>query len=351
MKALVKTAPGPGNMELQDRPVPEIEDDDLLIEVRAAGICGSDLRTRKYGNSRNLRTPVILGHEFAGVICKVGKNVKDFYVGQRVVSDNTGYLCGKCDNCARGNYMMCEHRVGLGVGMDGGFTNYVRIPGQLLSVNPHSLFTIPKTVSFEEASLLDPLCNAYKAVVEESHLMPGQDVVVFGLGTLGQMAVAVANLMGAANIIAVNRSDNLLRFDTAKTLGATHCVCSTKQNVLGEIARITSGEMVPVIIDCAGSNEILGLALDILQKGGEFIKVGYDSSPVPFSLDAYINKGIRIQGHFAYDYVGWKNCLRLLSIGKLNVKPVITEHLPLDDWEKGFDDQAAGRAIKVIFEF
>ena len=351
MKALVKTAKGPGQMELREVPIPAIGDGDILIKVIAAGICGSDLRTRRLGNSENLRPPVILGHEFAGVIAAVGKNVTLFRAGQRVVSDNSGELCGTCDMCAQGNYMMCQNRVGLGVGRDGGFAEYVKIPGHLLQVNPHTLFEIPDNLSFEEASLMDPLCNAYKAVVEEGKLMPGQDICIFGLGTLGLMCIEVARLAGAAHIIAVNRSDNPLRFAVAKEMGATEILCTEKDDVTDAVRKITGQEMLPLIIDCAGKNELLNLSFTLLQKGGSFIKIGYDASPVDLSLDRFVNKGIRIQGHFAYDYLGWKYCLRLLELGKLKAAPVLSDRIRLEDWESGFEAQEKGKAIKVVFQF
>ena len=350
MKALVKTEKGPGHLALLDRPVPQVGDDDLLIEVKVAGICGSDLRTKNLGTSENLRPPVILGHEFAGVVAAVGKNVKDFQVGQRVVSDNSGDLCGRCDMCAQGNYLMCAHRVGLGVGMDGGFTKYVKISGHLLSVNPQTLYTIPDSVSFEEACLLDPICNAYKAVAQESSLRPGQDILIFGLGTIGLLAVKIAALMGAGRIIAVNRSHNEQRFQVARQFGATDVICSREEDVLQRVTQLTRGEMVPIVIDCAGQNAILELSLELLQKGGEFIKVGYDAAPLNLSLDRFVNKGIRIQGHFAYNYQGWKNCLKLLELKKLDVGSIITHRIPLEQWEEGFALMERREGIKVMFE-
>ncbi|MCI8423977.1 MAG: alcohol dehydrogenase catalytic domain-containing protein [Lawsonibacter sp.] len=349
MKALVKTAKGPGSLALMDWPVPELGDGDVLIQVKAAGICGSDLRMKNLGNSENLRAPVVVGHEFAGVIAAVGRHVTGLRVGQRVVSDNSGDLCGRCDMCAQGNYLMCTHRVGLGSGMDGGFAPYVKIPAHLLAVNPHSLYPIPDNVSFEEASLLDPICNAYKAVVQESSLIPGQDILIFGLGTIGLLAVKMAALMGAGRILAVNRSNNAQRFQIAREFGATDVICSSQEDVVQRVAEITRGEMVPTLIDCAGQNQILELALSLLQKGGEFIKVGYDAGPVQVSLDRYVNKGIRIQGHFAYNYQGWKNCLKLLALGKLDVRPIITHRLPLEQWEEGFRLVEQREGIKVLF--
>ena len=235
--------------------------------------------------------------------------------------------------------------------MDGGFAPYVKISGHLLSVNPQSLYTIPDNVSFEEASLMDPICNAYKAVAEESSLMPGQDILIFGLGTIGLLAVKIAHLMGAGRIIAVNRSHNERRFQIAREFGATDVICSKEEDVIQRVTDITRGEMVPILIDCAGQNQILEMALTLLQKGGEFIKVGYDANPVNVSLDRYVNKGIRIQGHFAYDYMGWKNCLKLLELGKLDVRSIITHRLPLQQWEEGFRLVENREGIKVIFEF
>ena len=348
MKALIKTDRGPDNLELQDWPLPTIGDDDILLEVKAAGICGSDIRMKKLGNSENLRPPVVVGHEFAGIIKAVGKNVTDFLVGERIVSDNSGDLCGKCEQCARGNYTMCYHRIGMGSGMDGGFAKYVKIPGHLLSVNPNSLYRIPDNVSYDEASCLDPICNAYKAVVQESSLMPGQDVVIFGLGTIGLLAVQIARVMGAAKIIGVGRSYNKQRFSVANKFGATHLICSDREDVVGRIREITDGEMVPVIIDCAGKNEILESALSILSKGGEFVKIGYDDKPVGVSLDRYVNKGIQIKGHFAYDYVSWKNCIKLLEMGKIDVKPIITHKLKLSEWKEGFRIVEEREGIKVL---
>jgi 2-desacetyl-2-hydroxyethyl bacteriochlorophyllide A dehydrogenase len=195
---------------------------------------------------------------------------------------------------------------------------------------------------------MDPLCNAYKAVVQESGLMPGQDIVIFGLGTIGLLAVQIAKIMGAAGIVAINRSYSIKRFEIAMQFGATNLICAESEDVVARITDITKGEMVPVVIDCAGKNDVLEKALTVLSKGGEFIKVGYDDKPMNLSLDRYINKGIRIQGHFAYDYMSWKNCRKLLESGKLNVKPIITHELPLSRWEEGFKITETREGIKVI---
>lgn len=348
MLALVKYGTGPKETELRDVPVPEIGDDDLLIEVKAAGICGSDIAYDNGDHPNHLNCPVVLGHEFSGVVSKVGKNVKDWKVGDRVVSDNTGYVCGKCYACTTGQYLMCPERLGMGYGMDGGFTDYVKIRGDLLQRNPNALFAIPDNVSFDEAAILDPICNAYKAVVQESSILPGEDIVVFGVGPLGLFSIQIAKIMGCANIIAVGRTGSEVRFELAKKYGATHIILSDKQDLGEEIAKITKGEKVPVVIDAAGANEVMKQAIGIVRKGGEIIKIGFDKHPYHESLDALLDLGITVKGHFGYDYVSWKNVLHLLEIGKVDLKGMISHHIRLEDWSKGFDLVRSKKATKII---
>lgn len=350
MKAIVKLKAGPEQMAYMDVPEPRAGTDDVVIRVEAAGICGSDLRLKKLGNSASLIPPVVMGHEFSGTIAEIGSNVTGFTLGERVVSDNSGYLCGVCENCAVGHYMACENRKGLGLGMNGGFAKYVRIPGQVLRVNPYTLFRIPEGVSFEEAALMDPLTNAYKAVVQEGGLMPGQTVIVYGMGTIGLLAVQIARIAGAGMIFAVNRSASPVKCGLARMFGADRVLTSETDDVVSAILEQTNGRRVPLIVDCAGSNQILAQALELLQKNGRFVKVGYDREPLGISLDNYVARGIQIVGHFAYDYQSWAHCLQLLQNGRLQVRPVITAELPLEQWEQAFAIAAQRDSVKVILK-
>lgn len=348
MLALVKYGRGPRETELREVPVPEIGPDDILMEVKAAGICGSDLAYDDGLHGNQLNVPVILGHEFAGVVAKAGENVKDWKVGDRIVSDNTGYVCGKCDACATGKFLMCPERLGLGYGADGGFTSYVKLTGTLLSRNSNAVFHIPDSVSFEEASILDPVCNAYKAVIQESSIVPGDDIVITGVGPIGLFAVQVARLMGCGNIIAVGRSGSEGRFEIAKKYGATHVLKSDTDDIVEEVKKITKGEKVPLVVDCAGKNSLIQKAVEMVKNGGEIIKVGYDAEPYGGSLDALVERGITIKGHFGYDYVSWKKCIHLLELGKLDLKGMITHKVRLEDWEKGFNLMRRKEAVKVV---
>ncbi len=348
MLALVKYGKGPKETELRDVPVPEIGEDDLLIEVKAAGICGSDIAYDNGDHPDHLNCPVVLGHEFSGVVSKIGANVKDWKVGDRVVSDNTGYVCGKCFACTTGQYLSCPDRKGLGYGMDGGFTDYVKITGSLLSKNPNTLFRIPEGVSFDEAAILDPICKAYKAIVQESRIMPGEDIVGFGVGPLGLFSIQIAKVMGCANIIAVGLEADGERFKTACKYGATHVIKSDIQNVTEEVDRITNGEKAAAAVDAAGVNVVLRQAIDVVRTGGEIVKIGYDKRPYEYSLDNILDRGVSIKGHFGYDYRSWKNVMRLLVLGKVDLKGMISHHIRLEDWQKGFDLVRSREAVKII---
>lgn len=351
MKALVKYGYGNGETELRDVPEPQAGDDDVLIEIQAAGICGSDLGFHLGEHPEYLNPPVVLGHEFAGVVVQTGRRVTAWKPGDRVVSDNTGYVCGECYACARADFLNCPQRLGLGYGMDGGFTKYVRIDGDILRKHPRCLYRIPDHVSYEEAALLDPACNAYKAVVQESHILPGDDVAVYGVGALGLFSIQMARLAGAGNIIAIASSRNKERFDIARKLGATHIVYYDREAVVAKVKEITGGELVALAVDCAGPNSVLKEAMDIVRAGGEINRIGFDAEAPDFSLDKLVNKGIALKGHFAYDIVSWRNCLKLLALGKLDTKSVITHRMAISEWERAFELVRTKQAAKVILTY
>lgn len=348
MKALVKYGYGKGETELRDVTIPDIGADDILIEVKAAGICGSDIAFDAGGHENLLKPPVILGHEFSGVIAKKGSNVKDWQIGDRVVSENTGYICGKCYACSNSDYLSCSERLGIGYGMDGGFTNYVKIPGEVLRRMPHPIFKIPDKISFEEAAIFDPCCNAYKAVVQESTFLPGEDLAVFGVGPLGLFAIQVGKVAGAANIISIGLSKDMERFKIAQKLGATNIIMADREDVIEKVREITNGEGVSLVVDCAGVAVVLKQAIEITRNTGQIVKVGYDENPLNFSLDPILDKNISIKGHFGYNYISWKNVIKLAEKGLLDMKSMISHTLPLTRWKEGFDLVRNQKAVKVI---
>lgn len=348
MKAVVKYGLGKGETEIRDVPIPEIGHDDVLLEVKAAGVCGSDISFDNGGLADLLRPPVILGHEFSGVVAAVGKNVSEWKIGDRVVSDNTGKVCGKCYACGKANYLYCAQRLGLGYGMDGGFTKYVKIHGETLNVFPQSLMRIPEAMSFEEAAILDPCCNGYMAVVQESRILPGDFGAVFGVGPLGLFAIQALKVSGASKIIAIGLSQDAERFELALKLGATDIVIADKENVVLRVREITRDKNVALCVDCAGLNQVLKQALEITRQAGQIVKIGYDERPVGFSLDVAINKGISIKGHFGYDWISWRNSMNLITGGAIDMKSMISHSMGISDFREAFNLVKARKAIKII---
>jgi threonine dehydrogenase-like Zn-dependent dehydrogenase len=232
--------------------------------------------------------------------------------------------------------------------MDGGFTKYVKILGETLKVFPQSLMRIPEEMSFEEAAILDPCCNGYMAVVQESTLMPGDFGAVFGVGPLGLFAIQAMRVSGAAKIIAIGLSADSERFKLAQKLGATDIVVADKEDVCERVAEITGGESVALTADCAGINQVLKQALDITRQGGQIVKIGYDARPVGFSLDNAINKGISIKGHFGYDWISWRNSMNLISAGQIDLMSMISHKMGISSFREAFDLVRAKKAIKII---
>lgn len=355
MKALARYGKSFGGYRLIDVPEPTCGPEDIIIEVKAAAICGADMKHFRVENGSD-EFNSIRGHEFAGEIVKVGEQVKHWKVGQRIVSDNSGHVCGVCPSCDSADFLTCRSKVNLGLDNNrwgGGFTKYCKIPGEILRIHPHAIWEIPENVKYEEACVMDPICNAYKSIVQQSHFMPGQDCVVFGTGPLGLFSVQIARLMGAVNIIMVGLEEDVkVRFGVAKELGATHCINASKEDVVARCHEISGGrDNISLVVECSGANIALKQAIEMVRSNGEIVRVGMGFKPLDFSINAITEWNISIIGHMAYDATSWRNAMRLLADGKIKVQPMITHCLGLSEWEKGFEAMADKEAIKVIMHY
>ncbi|EIL60270.1 putative oxidoreductase, Zn-dependent and NAD(P)-binding protein [Escherichia coli 75] len=198
MKALARFGKAFGGYKMIDVPQPMCGPEDVVIEIKAAAICGADMKHYNVDSGSD-EFNSIRGHEFAGCIAQVGEKVKDWKVGQRVVSDNSGHVCGVCPACEQGDFLCCTEKVNLGLDNNtwgGGFSKYCLVPGEILKIHRHALWEIPDGVDYEDAAVLDPICNAYKSIAQQSKFLPGQDVVVIGTGPLGLFSVQMARIMG-----------------------------------------------------------------------------------------------------------------------------------------------------------
>lgn len=348
MKAIVETACG--QTEYRDVAVPQIGDDDILLEVKAAALCGGDMHSF-LGHQEADHYPIVMGHEFSAVIAAKGKNVGPrWQVGDRVMSENTGGACGVCKSCAEGNFVQCAHRKTMGFDVDGCFTKYVKLPGSLLKLYPNCLFHLPDNLSFEEATGLEAASNSYMAVVQEGEIKSGETVVVFGCGPLGLMAMAQADIAGAARIIAVGMSgDRKVRFDICKQYGVRYCLAADEEEDLtGHILDICGEDGVDLVIDAAGVPSVTKQAVSIVKYLGKIVRIGYNARPLDMSLDDIVTKSIRLIGHHGYNTVSWRNTIALAACGKLSLKPLITHVMPMSEYQNAIEmmnSQDVGKAV------
>lgn len=356
MKAVAKTAYGPFHLEYTDVPNPVCGDNDIVLKVKAAGICGSDMPLL-YGPDeakyKNYTYPMVIGHEFAGEVYEVGRNVTGWKVGDRVVSDNTGYVCGHCPACETGNFLLCPERKGIGGDMDGGMAEYVRIPGVVLQRDPASIRRIPDNMPFEHAAVMDPICNAYKAIVQEAKVLPGDNVVIYGNGPLGLFSVLIARLINVARIIVIGtRRSAPTRNPICEELGATDILMADDPDIVRKVKEICGEDGVAAVINCASrSANILPEAVRMLRPGGAFIMVGYTRTAVSYEedpADLMGHKGVTFIGHMGYDHTSWRNTLALYREGRVNMDPIVTHKLPLSKWREGFEMFTNREAAKVV---
>lgn len=354
MKALARYGKAFGGYRLIDVPVPEVGEEDLLVEVKAATICGADMKHFRVDNGSD-EFNSIRGHEFAGEIVEVGPKVKDWQVGQRIVSDNTGRVCGVCRACENADFLVCENKTNIGLDNNrwgGGFTKYVIIPGEILRIHRHAIREIPENVSYEEAAAVEPLCNSYKSVAQQTHLLPGEDVVIMGAGPLGLYAVQVAKSMGATNIVLVGLdADVSTRFKAGLELGATHVVNGSKEDVVARCQEICGKDNLGLVIECSGANIALKQAIEMVRPNAEIVRAGMGFQPLDFSINRITEWNISIIGHMAYDSTTWRNVLRCVESGQYKTLPMITHRYGLSEWEKGFEAMADKDAIKVVLTY
>lgn len=339
-----------GKTEIREVPKPVCGDRDVIIKVESAAICGGDVHF--YNGTLDLGSyPIVMGHEFAGIIAQTGPNADICWkVGDRVVSENTAYVCGRCPSCEKGNFVNCASRRTLGCDEDGAFTQYVKIPGELLEVYKNCLFHLPESVKTEYAPLLEPASNAYMAVVQEGQIMPGENVVVFGAGALGLFAVQIAAIAGAAKIILVGMpSDQQTRFPCGRHLGATHTLVNSPDSCISdEISSICGASGVSLCIDAAGAPPVLKQAMEIVRNDGIIVRIGMNDKPYGYGMNEMNVKSIDIKGHMGYNTTSWRNVINLAAAGKLDLESLVTHKLPLTEIKKGFELLKGQSAIKIL---
>jgi L-iditol 2-dehydrogenase len=327
MKAMVLTEYK--KLQLTDMPRPEHGPTDLLIRVRACGICGSDVHGYDGSTGRRI-PPIVMGHEASGVVEAVGSSVKGFKPGDRVTFDST-VSCGQCYFCRRGQINLCDNRSVLGVSTPdfrrhGCFAEYVTVPQNIV-------YHLPDQLSFEEAAMIEAVSVAVHAV-NITPVSLGESAVVVGTGMIGLLVVQAAKLAGFDKVIAVDIDDKKLAL--ARTLGATHVVNSKTSDAAAEIKKLTDGHGAHAALECVGATATVQMAIAAVRKGGTVTLVGNISPKIELPLQSVVSRQIRLQGSCASNGE-YPECIAFMASGKINVKPLISATVPLDRGPEMFD--------------
>jgi threonine 3-dehydrogenase len=340
MQALVKSKPDTG-LWLEEVPIPELGINDVLIRVHRTGICGTDLHIDSWDPwaARTIVAPLVVGHEFVGVVVEVGSNVVDFTPGD-LVSGEGHVVCGRCRHCLAGRRNLCPNTIGLGVGRDGAFAEYVALP--MTNVWHHWPGVDP-----EVAAIFDPFGNAVHTALAFPVL--GEDVLVSGAGPIGLMATAVVRHAGARHVVV--SEPNAYRRELALRMGATVAVDPRERplpEVWGELGMV---EGFDVALEMSGNATALRTAIANMAHGGGVAMLGIPSEDIALDMNQVVFKLLTIKGIYGREmYETWYKMTVMLQSG-LDITPAITHRFSFRDHEAAFAAARSGDAGKVIMDW
>lgn len=317
------------HLEIQDRPLPKCGLKDVVVCVKACAICGSDVHGYDGSSGRRI-PPIVMGHEAAGIVAGVGEAVTRFQPGDRVTFDSTLY-CGECAFCRSGRVNLCDNRRVLGVSCedyrrDGAFAEYVAVPEYIV-------YPIPDALTFEHASLVEPVSVALHAV-SRATIRLNDTAVVLGSGTIGLLAMQALKQAGCGHVIAVDIDAG--RLNLAHQLGATDTINASQNQPDEAVASLTSGSGADIVLEAVGAESTVRAAMACVRKGGTLVLVGNITPNVSFPLQAAVTREITVLGSCAIagEYPA---AIDLLSRGDILVEPLLSAKAPLDDGPEWFE--------------
>jgi threonine 3-dehydrogenase len=340
MLALVKAAPGPG-LSLATVPDPKVGINDVLIRVRKTGICGTDLHIEAWDPwaARTITPPLVVGHEFVGEIVEVGSNVSDFKPGE-VVSGEGHVTCGLCRHCLAGRRHLCAHPVGLGVGRDGAFAEYVVLP--MTNIWQHR-----PGIDEDVAAIFDPFGNAVHTALAFPVL--GEDVLITGAGPIGLMAAAVVRHAGARFVVV--SEPNPVRRDIATRMGATLAIDPRERDLADVQHELGMVEGFDVALEMSGSPAAIRTVLDNMAHGGSIAILGIPTEDISLDVNEIVFKLLTIRGIYGREmYETWYKMTVMVQSG-LDITPAITHRFPFREYQAAFAAARSGDAGKVILDW
>lgn len=340
MKALVKAKPGKG-IWMTEVNIPEVGINDVMVKIRKTAICGTDLHIYLWDDwaQRTINVPMTIGHEYMGIIHKIGSGVKNINIGDRVTGE--GHIaCGHCRNCRRGKKHVCQNTIGVGVNRDGAFAEFVVIPSE-------NIIKLDDRISDEIASIMDPFGNASHTAL--SFPVIGEDVLITGAGLIGSMAVAICRFAGARYIVVSDLSDS--RLEIAKKMGATLTVNPSKGEKIRDSIDALSMVGFDVGLEMSGSPKAFEEMIDNMYNGSKIALLGILPNETKVPWDKIIFKALHIKGIYGREmFETWYKMEQMLISG-LDISPVITHRFSAGDFQKGFDAMERGNSGKVILDW
>ncbi len=340
MKALVKKESAPG-IWLEEIPEPTIGPNDVLIKIAKTAICGTDMHIYNWDAwaRKTIPVPMAVGHEYCGRVIEVGSEVRGLSVGDRVSGE--GHItCGHCRNCRAGRRHLCRNTVGVGVNRPGAFAEYLAIPAD-------NAFKLPDSISDDIASILDPFGNATHTAL--SFNMVGEDVLITGAGPIGVMAVAIARFVGARHVVITDVND--FRLALAQKMGATRTVNVQRETLDQTMKDLGMQEGFDVGLEMSGNPAAFRDLLRTMHHGGSVALLGIPPEETAIDWNQVIFKGLTLKGIYGREmFETWYKMASLLQSG-LDLTPVITHHLPIQEFPEAFAIMGSGRSGKVILDW
>lgn len=337
MTGVAKLAPGEGHVGLLDVPVPQVRPRHVLIEVKAAGVCGTDIHI--YHGEYASRPPVIMGHEVAGLVAEIGEGVTNCAVGDRVTCETYFSVCNACDLCRAGLPNLCPQRRSIGSGVHGGFTQYVLVPD-------HNIHHLPANVELVAGALSEPLTCCVHAL-ERTRVEPGETVVVSGPGAIGLLMAQVVKAAGG-RVILLGTSADAPRLELAQSLGADVTINVQADAPDAIVADLTGGLGADVVFECAGVGASAQSCLQLVRRRGRYGQVGLFGKPVTWDADLICYKELEVHGSFAHLPSAWRKALSLMAADQVQLRPLVSAILPITEWQAAFDAFERRDGLKIV---
>jgi threonine 3-dehydrogenase len=340
MRALSKLYAKEGIWET-DVAIPEMGHNDVMIKIKKTAICGTDVHIYKWNEwaQKTIKVPLVAGHEYVGKIVDMGSEVKGFKIGDRVSGE--GHItCGHCRNCRAGRVHLCRNTQGVGVNRNGAFAEYLVIPA-------YNAFKIPDNISDSLAAIFDPFGNAVHTAL--SFNMVGEDVLITGAGPIGIMAAAISRHVGALNVVITDV--NPYRLDLARKMGVTRAVDVRTENISQVMEDLGMTEGFDVGLEMSGNPSAFRNMLDVMNNGGKIAMLGIPSNEIAIDWGKVIFKGLTIKGVYGREmFETWYKMVSLIHSG-LDLNPIITHEMSIDNFQEGFDIMCSGQSGKVVLDW